>query len=310
MVARVLPGKPFPLGATWDGEGTNFSIYSEGASRIELCLFDNSNAERERECIPLQEVRGFVWHCYIPEVRPGQCYGYRVHGPYKPEEGLRFNPAKLLIDPYAKALAGKVDWDAPVFAYQLGHKDADLSRDDRDDAWGMPRCVVIDPSFDWQDIRAPRIPWDRTVIYEAHVKGLTKLHSEVDPRQQGTYAGLASSPMLEYFKGLGITAVELMPVHDFLDDKILVGRGLKNYWGYNTTNYFSPAARYSSSGDTGRQVNEFKTMVKELHRAGIEIILDVVYNHTSEGNHLGPTLSFRGIDNLTYYKPSPESKRY
>jgi len=294
----------------WDGQGVNFALYSEAATKVELCLFDDKTASMERERIALPEVTGHVWHAYLPEIKPGQLYGYRVHGPYQPEAGLRFNPAKLLIDPYAKAIAGSVNWEAPVFGYQFGHNDADLSRSDDDDAWGVPKCVVIDPSFDWAGDQLPRIPWHKTIIYELHVKGFTARHPNLTPEQRGMYAGLSSPPMLEYLKNLGITAVELLPVHDFLDRKHLIERGLSNYWGYDTTNFFSPTARYSSSGDMGGQVTEFKSMVKELHRAGIEVILDVVYNHTSEGNQLGPTLSFRGIDNPTYYRLVADQARY
>jgi len=310
MTYRVLPGKAYPLGAMWDGQGVNFALYSEAATKVELCLFDDKTASMERERIALPEVTGHVWHAYLPEIKPGQLYGYRVHGPYQPEAGLRFNPAKLLIDPYAKAIAGSVNWEAPVFGYQFGHNDADLSRSDDDDAWGVPKCVVIDPSFDWAGDQLPRIPWHKTIIYELHVKGFTARHPNLTPEQRGMYAGLSSPPMLEYLKNLGITAVELLPVHDFLDRKHLIERGLSNYWGYDTTNFFSPTARYSSSGDMGGQVTEFKSMVKELHRAGIEVILDVVYNHTSEGNQLGPTLSFRGIDNPTYYRLVADQARY
>jgi isoamylase len=302
MQAKKIPGKPYPLGATWDGEGVNFAIYTETAEKVEVCLFDSLDSKSQRECISLGEVTGHVWHIYLRGIGPGQLYGYRVHGPYKPEEGLRFNPAKLLIDPYAKAICGRVNWEAPVFGYQLGNKDAELSLDDRDDAWGMPKCVVIDPSFDWEGDHSPQIPWHDTLIYEVHVKGFTARHPGVPVEKRGTYAGLVSQPALEYLKSLGITSVELLPVHEFLDDRYLLDRGLRNYWGYNTSNFFSPTALYSSSGDTGGQVIEFKQMVKALHREGIEVILDVVYNHTSEGNQLGPTLSFRGIDNPTYYR--------
>jgi isoamylase len=308
MASRVLPGIPSPLGATWDGNGVNFALYSEAATGVELCLFDDSG--RQRESVPFTEITGHVWHAYLPDVRPGQLYGYRVHGPYEPAAGQRFNPAKLLIDPYAKAIAGKLNWQAPVFGYQRGNKDSDLSRDDNDDAWGMPKCVVVDPSFDWQGDAPPAIPWHKTVIYETHVKGLTIRHPELEAKVRGSYAGLASPPIVDYLKNLGITAVELMPVHDFLGTKSLIDRGLSNYWGYNTTNFFSPSAKYSSSGDRGGQVKEFKTMVKMLHSAGIEVILDVVYNHTSEGDELGPTLSFRGIDNLTYYRLEPGRERH
>jgi isoamylase len=310
MQTKMIPGKPYPLGATWDGEGVNFAIYSETAEKVELCLFYDRNSESQRECITLGEVTGHVWHIYLPGIGPGQLYGYRAHGPYKPEEGLRFNPAKLLIDPYAKAICGRVNWEAPVFGYQVGNKDADVSRDDRDDAWGKPKCVVIDPSFDWEGDQLPHIPWNDTIIYEVQVKGFTARHPGVPMEKRGTYAGLVSEPAIEYIKSLGITSVELLPVHDFLDDKYLVDRGLRNYWGYNTTNFFSPTALYSSSRDTGGQVIEFKQMVKGLHREGIEVILDVVYNHTSEGNELGPTLSFRGIDNPTYYRLVEGDKRH
>jgi len=310
VISKVIPGKSYPLGATWVGEGVNFAIYSEAATKVELCLFDSSNPKVEQECIPLREVTARVWHNCVLGIGPGQLYGYRVYGPYEPENGLRFNPAKLLIDPYAKAISGKVDWQSPVFGYQLGHEDADLSQNKDDDAWGMPKCVVIDTSFPWEDDRPPRTPWARTVIYETHVRGATLHNNDVDANQRGTYAGLASPSVLEYLKNLGITAVELMPIHDFLNDKNLVDRGLSNYWGYNTINFFSPAANYSSSGDMGGQVTGFKSMVKALHRAGIEVILDVVYNHTAEGSEMGPTLSFRGIDNMTYYRLMPENRRY
>jgi isoamylase len=307
---RKIPGKPYPLGATWDRKGVNFAIYSETAERVELCLFDDASSRSQRECVTLAEVTGHVWHIYLPGLGPGQVYGYRIHGPYKPEEGLRFNPAKLLIDPYAKAICGRVDWQAPVFGYQIGNNDIGLSRDDRDDAWGKPKCVVIDPSFDWEGDRPPRRAWNDSIIYEVHVKGFTERHPRVPVEQRGTYAGLVSEPAIEYIRSLGITAVELLPVHDFLDDKRLVDVGLRNYWGYNTTNFFSPTSVYSSSRETCGQVNEFKDMVKALHREEIEVILDVVYNHTSEGNELGPTLSFRGIDNPTYYRLAEGDKRH
>ena len=310
MTTKLLPGKSYPLGATWDGQGVNFAIYSERATKVELCLFDAPDSKAERERVPFKEVTGYVWHAYLPEIRPGQLYGYRIHGPYEPETGLRFNPAKLLIDPYAKAISGTVNCQAPIFGYQLGHQDADLSKNDEDDAWGMPKCVVIDPAFDWEGDKQPCMPWHETIIYETHVKGCTARHPEVTPEQRGTYTGLTSKPILEHLKSLGVTTVELLPIHDFLDDKHLVDRGLSNYWGYNTTNFFSPTARYSSSGDTGGQVTEFKTMVKTLHRAGIEVLLDVVYNHTSESNQLGPTLSLRGIDNPTYYRLASDKARY
>src|SRR5579884_3669072 len=309
MIRTVLPGRPFPQGATWDGTGTNFALFSENAEKVELCLFDDPRAE-ETQRLELIEQTAHVWHAFLPGVHRGQIYGYRVHGPYDPERGLRFNPNKLLIDPYAKALAGKVNWKEPIFPYPLGNGDADLAMDASDSARGMPKCVVVNPYFDWDTDRPPKTPLSESILYEVHVKGFTQCHPEVPEELRGTYAGLASRAAVEYLKKLGITAVELMPVHDFLDDKILVDRGLRNYWGYNTTNFFSPDARYSSSGDTGGQVAEFKAMVKTLHREGIEVILDVVYNHTSEGNHLGPMLSFRGIDNPTYYRLAPGNPRY
>ncbi|MBZ5605300.1 MAG: glycogen debranching protein GlgX [Acidobacteriia bacterium] len=307
MARTILPGRPFPQGATWDGTGANFALFSENAERVELCLFDRPDAP-ETERIELTEQTAHVWHCFLPNVQPGQVYGYRVHGPYDPERGLRFNPGNLLIDPYAKALTGKVDWNSPIFPYRLG--DDDLALDIRDNAAGMQKCVVVNPYFDWDADRPPKTPLGESVIYEVHVKGFTKCHPEVPQELRGTYAGIASRPSVEYLKKLGVTAVELMPVHDFLDDKHLTDRGLSNYWGYNTTNFFSPDARYSSTGDLGGQVAEFKAMVKTLHREGIEVILDVVYNHTSEGNHLGPMLSFRGIDNPTYYRLVTDNPRY
>jgi glycogen operon protein len=293
---EIWPGKPYPLGATPDRGGTNFAIYSERATAVILCLFTGEVEER----IPLPKRTGHIWHGYLPGVGVGQRYGYRVEGPYDPEAGLRFNSAKLLIDPYARALDGEVDWNGPVFAYPPGHDD--LTRDDRDDAWAMPKGLVIDDHFDWGDDRPPETPWNRTIIYELHVKGFTKLHPEVEPELRGTYLGLASPPVLRYLKELGITAVELLPVHAFTDDRWLRDRGLVNYWGYNTINYFAPETRYAVDATHGNVVREFKTMVKALHAAGIEVILDVVFNHTAEGNHLGPTLSFRGIDNPTYYR--------
>jgi isoamylase len=309
MPRSILPGKPYPQGATWDGTGVNFSVYSEGASEVELCLFDDVDSP-ESDIISLRESTGYVWHCYLPGVRLGQLYGYRMHGPYEPERGDRFNPAKLLIDPYAKALAGDLNWDAPVFGYQLGDKNADLSCDTNDSAWGMPKGVVTANHFNWENDRPPLTPLDETVLYEIHVKGFTATHPEIPEELRGTYAGLAHPVAIEYLKRLGITAVELMPVHEFIDDKFLLDRGLRNYWGYNSINFFAPESRYSAGGDRGDQIGEFKAMVKALHRAGIEVILDVVYNHTAEGNQLGPTLSFRGIDNGTYYRLVAEHPRY
>ncbi len=306
---KILPGRAYPLGATWDGAGVNFAIYSEHAERIDLCLFDDTNGP-EAERIRLPERTTYVWHGYIRGILPGQLYGYRAEGAFKPEEGLRFNANKLVVDPYAKALAGQVDWSAPIFPYVACEGKDDLSFDEGDDAAGMQKCVVVNPYFDWEDDRPLRLPISNTIIYELHVKGFTKRHPDVPEALQGTYAALATKPVAQYLKRLGVTAVELMPVHAFLTDKHLADRGLTNYWGYNTTNFFSPEARYSASGDRGGQVADFKTMVKSLHREGIEVILDVVYNHTSEGNQMGPMLSFRGIDNPTYYRLVADQPRY
>ena len=305
---EAWPGRPFPLGATWDGSGTNFSLFSEHAERVELCLFDDEGAETR---VPVADRTLWHWHCYLPGVGPGQRYGYRVHGPYDPEAGHRFNPAKLLIDPYAKAIDGPVDYAAAnVFPYAGDGGDADLHADGEDDRDAIPKCVVVDPSFDWEDDRRPERPWSETVIYELHVKGFTKLNEHVREELRGTYAGLASEPAIEYLRSLGVTAVELMPVHHIADEPHLVARGLSNYWGYSSIGYLAPHALYAATGRRGEQVREFKGMVKALHRAGIEVILDVVYNHTAEGNHLGPMLSFRGIDNRSYYRLAPESPRF
>jgi isoamylase len=301
----VWRGRPYPLGATWDGEGVNFALFSEHADKIELCLFDQGG-RHEVARIPVRWQTDEIWHCYLPEARPGQLYGYRVFGRYDPRNGLRFNPAKLLLDPYAKQLVGQLTWSDALFGYRIGSAREDLTIDRRDSAPGMPKCRVIDTAFSWGDDRPPRTPWHDTVIYEAHVKGFTYLHPQVPPRLRGTYAGLASYPVIEHLKQLGITAIELMPVHAFVDDRVLIEKGLRNYWGYNSIGFFAPEMRYSESGTVG----EFKSMVKRLHSAGIEVILDVVYNHTAEGNHLGPTLSFRGIDNIAYYRLVPGNQRY
>lgn len=306
---RVWPGNPYPLGATWDGAGVNFALFSENVTGVELCLFEDTDGNGEQR-IPMREQTDQVWHVYLPEVRPGQLYGYRVHGPYQPEEGYRFNPAKLLIDPYAKAIAGTVRWSDALFAYRIGDSSEDLTRDDRDSAVNIPKCVVVDPAFAWGDDRLPRTPWHETIIYELHVKGFTARHPDIPEKLRGTYAGLTTPVAIDYLCSLGITAVELMPVHHFVTDKHLADRGLTNYWGYNSIGFFAPDSRYCSGGVLGEQVNEFKTMVKTLHNAGIEVILDVVYNHTAEGNHLGPTLSFRGIDNTSYYRLMPDERRY
>jgi len=298
----IRPGRPYPLGASWDGEGVNFALFSEHAERVELCLFD-PKGRRETARLVLPEQTDQVWHGYLPEARPGLLYGYRIHGPYRPDIGHRFNPHKLLLDPYAKDIVGPLKWSDAHYGYRIGSRKEDLSYDRRDNASGMPKCRVIDPAFTWGDDRPPRVPWHETVIYELHVKGFTRLHPEVPPALRGTYAGLATEPVIDYLQHLGVTAVELMPCHAFVDDRHLVEKELRNYWGYNSIGYFAPEARYSASG----HVSEFKTMVKTLHTAGIEVILDVVYNHTAEGNHLGPTLSFRGIDNTAYYRLMPDN---
>ena len=309
MTQNILPGRPYPLGATWDGNGVNFALFAESAAGVDLCLFNNRD-DRTGKRVRLREVTAHVWHGYVPGIRPGQLYGYYVHGPYRPEFGQRFNANKLLIDPYAKALAGAVDWAAPVFGYELGHPDADLSFDDQPDAWGMPKGIVIDEGFPWGNDRLLRTPWSETIIYEVHVKGFTATHPDIPRALRGTYAGMAHPASIQYLQRLGVTAVELLPVHAFLDDGHLIEKGLRNYWGYNSISYFAPEARYASAGDDGGQVTEFKAMVKTLHEAGIEVILDVVYNHTAEGNQLGPTLSFRGIDNQAYYRLAPNEERF
>ena len=306
---KIWLGYPYPLGATWLGNGVNFAIFSEMATSVDLCLFDNIDAAQENIRIPMTEHTDQVWHVFLPDVRPGQLYGYRVYGPYDPERGMRFNSSKLLIDPYAKAIAGQVNWADEMFGYVVGGEQEDLARDFRDDAWGMPKAVVIDHAFDWRDDKRPGTPLHSSVIYEMHVKGFTRLCPDVSPELRGTYAGLGSAGAIEYLKELGVTAVELLPVHAHIDDKVLIDRGLRNYWGYNTIGFFAPEAQHSSSGAMGQQVSEFKGMVRNLHAAGIEVILDVVYNHTAEGNHLGATLSFRGVDNAAYYRLSLENPR-
>jgi isoamylase len=303
-------GYPYPLGATWLGNGVNFALFSEHATSVDLCLFDSMEAREENVRIPVTEHTDQVWHIFLPEAQPGQIYGYRVSGPYEPEIGMRFNSSKLLLDPYAKAIAGRVEWGDEMFGYVVGGEKEDLTRDFRDDAWGMPKAVVIDNAFNWDGDRKLGRPLAESIIYEVHVKGFSKLSPGVPPELRGTYAGLGSTWAIDYFQNLGVTAVELLPVHAHVDDKALVDRGLSNYWGYNTIGFFAPEARYSSSGDRGGQVSEFKTMVRNLHAAGIEVILDVVYNHTGEGNHLGPTLAFRGIDNIASYRLQTENPRF
>jgi glycogen operon protein len=306
---RVWPGSPRPLGATWDGEGVNFALFSEHADGVQLCLFDPDDRDRTSATINLTERTDNVWHVYLPDVRPGAIYGYRVHGPYDPDQGHRFNANKLLIDPYAKAVSGPVEWSDELYGYTIGDAKEDLSFDGRDSASAMPKSVVVDPAFTWQDDRSPNTPWNQTVIYETHVKGMTANHPAVPEEFRGRYLGLASDPVVDHLLGLGVTAVELMPVHRFVSERNLVERGLSNYWGYNSVGFFAPHADYAT-GDLGQQVLEFKSMVRTLHRAGLEVILDVVYNHTGEGNQLGPTLSLRGIDNSVYYRLTPEDHRY
>ena len=305
---RVWPGQPFPLGPWWDGEGTNFSLFSEHAERVELCLFDEQDRETRYE---LAERTAFHWHGYLPGVGPGQRYGFRVHGPWAPEQGHRFNPCKLLIDPYAKAIEGPVRWDhANVLPYVPGGEDADLELDDEDDAEAIPKSIVIDEAFEWEGDRPLGRPWHEIVIYELHVKGFTKLMEHVPEELRGTYAGLASEPAVAYLRDLGVTAVELLPIHHIADEMHLVEKGLTNYWGYSSIGFLAPHALYAATGRRGEQVKEFKGMVKALHRAGIEVILDVVYNHTAEGNHLGPMLSFKGVDCRSYYRTVPGEPRF
>jgi isoamylase len=308
-VTAVWPGHPFPLGATWDGSGTNFSLFSEHGERVQLCLFDDADAETR---IEVTERTAYNWHCYLPGVGPGQRYGYRVHGPYDPARGHRFNSTKLLIDPYAKEMEGAVRWTlANVFPYVPdGAPDADLEPDDEDDAEAIPKCVVVDQGFDWEDDRPPRTDWNETIIYETHVKGFTMRHPGVREDLRGTYAGLASDAAIDYLTSLGVTAVELLPIHHIAEESFLAESGLTNYWGYSSIGFLAPHSLYAATGARGERVREFKGMVKALHRAGIEVILDVVYNHTAEGNHLGPMLSFRGIDNASYYRLEPGDPRH
>jgi isoamylase len=306
---KTWPGKPYPLGATWTGEGVNFAIFSEHATSVELCLFDKLDAPKEFSRIPLREQTEQVWHVFLPEIRPGQLYGFRVAGPYDPNRGLRFNDSKLQLDPYAKSIAGEIKWSDEMFSYVVGDPAEDLSKDSRDNAWAMPKSVVVDPKFNWGDDKRPNIPFSETIIYEVHVKGFTKLWNEIPEKLRGTYAGIANENAIRYLKKLGVTAVELLPVHTHLNDKVLVDRGLTNYWGYNTIGFFAPYAPYSSNREPGAEVIEFKGMVRNLHAAGLEVILDVVYNHTGEGNHLGPTVCFRGIDNSVYYRLLADNPR-
>jgi glycogen operon protein len=306
---RIWPGTPNPLGATWDGEGVNFALFSRHATAVELCIFERLDDAVPVSSVTMPPATDWVWRCYLPDIRPGTLYGYRVDGPWDPEQGHRFNRAKLLIDPYAKAVSGPIRWSDEIFGHSRAEPDNDLVLDPRDSAGGMPKSVVVDQAFTWSDDRAPRTPWNRTVIYECHVRGMTMTHPGVPEHLRGTFLGLASDAVVDHLLGLGVTAVELMPVHQFVADRHLVEQGLTNYWGYNTLAYFAPHVGYASGG-LGQQVSEFKSMVKILHGAGLEVILDVVYNHTAEGNHLGPTLSLRGIDNAIYYRLQPDNKRF
>nr|WP_299242270.1 glycogen debranching protein GlgX [uncultured Halomonas sp.] len=303
--SRVSEGKSFPLGATWDGLGVNFALFSAHATRVELCLFDASG-EHEIERIELPEYTDEIWHGYLPDARPGQLYGYRVHGPYAPEEGHRFNANKLLLDPYAKQIVGEIKWNEALFGYTIGHEDGDLSFDERDSAPFMPRCRVVDPAFTWGRAQQVHVPWDRTVVYETHARGYTMRHPAVPEPLRGTFAGLMENEVVDYIRSLGVSSVELLPIHAFVDDQHLQEKGLHNYWGYNTLGFFAPHAPYMA----GDNINEFKEMVARFHAANLEVILDVVYNHTAEGNELGPTLSLKGIDNASYYRLLPDQKRY
>ncbi len=308
LTLRVWPGQPYPLGARWDGEGVNFTLFSEHAERVELCLYETGNPSRQMGRVTLPERTHNVWHGYLPDIRPSQLYGYRVHGPYAPVQGHRFNSNKLLLDPYAKAIAGQVTWAKATFGYEQDSSEADLAFDDTDSADAMPRCIVLDDTFTWGDDQAPRTPWSRTLIYECHVRGMTINHPDVPPPLRGTFLGLVSGRVLEHLAALGVTAVELLPVHQAAHDQRLLNLGLVNYWGYNSIGFFAPDARFATDC-RGQQVTEFKTMVKSFHRAGLEVLLDVVYNHTGEGNELGPTLCFRGIDNASYYRLMAHDRR-
>jgi isoamylase len=307
---RFWPGRPYPLGATWDGRGVNFALYSENATKVELCLFETPDDKQESVRVEMMEQTDLVWHVYLPDVRPGQLYGYRVYGPYDPANGHRFNPNKVLLDPYAKAIGRLPKWTDAMSGYKIGDEKEDLSFSEEDNAPDAPLAAVLDEAFTWGDDRPPNIPSHESIIYEMHVKGFTKRHPEIAEQDRGTYAGLGSQPAIQYLQELGITAVELLPIHVHSDDRYLQEKGLVNYWGYNTMGFFAPDPRYASAKTAEGVIREFKTMVRNLHDAGIEVILDVVYNHTAEGNHLGPTISFRGIDNAAYYRLSPQDRRY
>ncbi|MCX7421735.1 MAG: glycogen debranching protein GlgX [Planctomycetia bacterium] len=307
---RIWPGRPSPLGATWDGSGVNFALFSENATRVELCLFDSATARKEAHCIPLPEQTDQVWHGYLPDIRPGQLYGFRVSGPYNPAAGHRFNPHKILLDPYAKGIGRDVRWSDSMFGYEVGHASQDLSFDARDNADCAPLAIVVNDAFFWQNDRLPKTPWHKTVIYEAHTRGFTKQHPDVPAHLRGTYAGLATKASIAHMKRLGVTAVELMPVHHHVDDRHLIDNGQTNFWGYNSLSYFAPEMRYAAAKTPQEAVREFKRMVRTLHRHGLEVILDVVYNHTGEGSEFGPTLSLRGIDNASYYRLVPNDRRH
>jgi isoamylase len=303
---RKWRGVPYPLGATWDGQGVNFALFSEDATGVELCLFDAADQADQSQIIHVTERTNQVWHCYLPDARPGQLYGYRVHGAYEPDQGLRFNPAKLVLDAYAKAITGQVRWDDTPYGYKIGNGDEDRTRDDRNSGGAMPKCIVIDPAFDWKGDRPPKIPWNETVIYECHVKGMTMQCPHIAEHLRGTYLGLCTKPIIEHLRALGVTSVELLPIHHCITARYLVERGLSNYWGYDSIAFLAPDARFAHKN----QVIEFKTMVRTFHDAGLEVILDVVYNHTPEGNHLGPTLALKGIDNRAYYHLVPDDPRH
>jgi isoamylase len=307
---RVWPGRPYPLGATWDGAGVNFALFSEHAEKVELCFFNSPKSREASTTIALPDYSDMVFHGYLPDIEPGQLYGYRVHGPYDPSNGHRFNPSKVLLDPYAKAIGRDLQWNHSLFGYKIGGARADMVRDTRDSAPYCPLASVIDTAFTWGDDRPPRTPWHKTLIYEAHVRGMTKLHPDVPEDRRGTYSGLATEAVIDHLISLGVTAVELMPAHYFIHEKSLLDKGLSNYWGYNTLSFFAPQIQYASHEGPRKSVVEFKTMVRALHAAGIEVILDVVYNHTAEGNHLGPTLSWRGIDNASYYRLAADHRYY
>ncbi len=310
MSTNNYPGSPYPLGATYDGNGVNFALFADHATAVELCFFENEESKSESQRFKMKERTHQIWHIYIPDCQPGQLYGFRVDGPFEPQYGHRFNANKLLIDPYAKAISGTIDWNDALFGYEIGNPDLDLSFSTLDSAPFIPKSIVVDQDFDWEGVKQPKIPYHKSIIYETHVKGFTKLHPDIPEEIRGTYAGLAHPVTIEYLKQLGVTAVELMPVHHFVADRHLKERGLTNYWGYNSIGFFAPDIRYATPGSSGSHVLEFKKMVKALHEAGIEVILDVVYNHTGEGNQMGPMLSFKGIDNVAYYRLTDDKRYY